>query len=60
MFLRHRPYVATSLSSARPLLTSADSEGIWTVRAHWNTQTTSCQVFSSKNDILAAFYLYSE
>ncbi|KAH9846910.1 hypothetical protein C2E23DRAFT_890475 [Lenzites betulinus] len=37
----------------------ATVQGIWTVRAHWNTQTTSCQVFSSDNDVLAAFYLYT-
>ncbi|KAI0828489.1 hypothetical protein BC628DRAFT_1316556 [Trametes gibbosa] len=34
-------------------------QGIWTVRARWDPETASCQVFSSDNNVLAAFYLYT-
>lgn len=39
--------------------THADIEGILTVRAEWNMQSASCEVFSSDNHLLGGFYMYS-
>ncbi|EIW56139.1 uncharacterized protein TRAVEDRAFT_39151 [Trametes versicolor FP-101664 SS1] len=34
-------------------------QGILTVRAEWNMQSASCEVFSSDNHLLGGFYIYT-